>query len=121
MSSPLDLRLLDLLKHLRQLPMTLSDTPSIYPFLNFELDPYEIQYYGSPQTALHHRLELIFGSRGGNQPIVFRGRGLSLESIVYIFYKYITGEDGDNMILWSWVGDLTRAAAQSSERVRYIF
>jgi hypothetical protein len=46
--------------------------------------------------------------------IKFKGRGRSLEAIVYIFMKYIDGEDGENILLWKWVADLTCAAAQIS-------
>ena len=47
----------------------------------------------SQRGALNHRLELIFGSRSTSSIIKFKGKGRSLEAIVYIFKKYIDGED----------------------------
>ncbi|KAG9120983.1 hypothetical protein FRC07_003254, partial [Ceratobasidium sp. 392] len=113
----LDSRLLDLLRYLRDLPPSLSSHSGSYPFANFVLDPDDVEHYSSRQGALNHQLELIFGSRSGGRSIVFRGRGPSLEAVVYIFYKYITGEDGENKLLWKWVGDLTEAAKEASKDV----
>ncbi|KAH7337956.1 hypothetical protein B0J17DRAFT_628537 [Rhizoctonia solani] len=64
--------------------------------------------------ALNHRLELILGSRSTGNAIQFRGRGRSLEAIVYILQKYINGDDGENTVLWKWVEDLTSSAAHIS-------
>lgn len=116
----LDPRILELLRLLRNLPTSLSDHPSIYPFASFTLDPHDTQHYGSIQGALNHRLELIFGSRSDGRFIKFRGRGPSLEAIVYIFYKYIDGEGGENQLLWKWVQDLTDAAKEAANNVSYI-
>lgn len=117
--TPLDQRLLNLLHQLRNLPTSLSDHSSIYPFVGFALDPLDIENYGSPQGALNHRLELIFGSRSSGRLLEFRGRGPSLEAIVHTFYKYINGEDGENVLLWKWVQDLTQAAVEASKNVSY--
>lgn len=121
MNATLDPRLLDLLRHLRTLPPSLSDHPNIYPFTSFVLDPYDAEHYGSIQGALNHRLELVFGSRNGDRLIEFKGRGSSLEAIVYIFYKYIDGESGENELLWKWVRDLTHAAKEIAKNVSYVF
>ena len=111
----LDPRLQNLYSSLRSLPTNLPDHPETYLFAEkFVLGQHDIEYYGLQQGALNHRLELIFGSRSINGIIKFRGRGRSLEAIVYIFMKYIDGEDGENVLLWKWVADLTRAAAQIS-------
>lgn len=85
--------------------------------MGFVLDPLDIEHYGSAQGALNHRLELIFGSRSSGRLIEFRGRGMSLEAIVHIFYKYIDGEDGENTLLWKWVQDLTHSAMEASKSV----
>ncbi|KDN38853.1 hypothetical protein RSAG8_09259, partial [Rhizoctonia solani AG-8 WAC10335] len=79
---------------LHNLPEGLPDHPEAYPFAsNFTLGPDDVEFYGSEQGALDYRLELIFGSRSTNNVIQFRGRGRSLEAIVYILWKYISGED----------------------------
>ncbi|CEL56164.1 hypothetical protein RSOLAG1IB_11852 [Rhizoctonia solani AG-1 IB] len=114
-SSSLDPRLYNLYSNLRNLPEDLPDHPEVYPFAsNFTLDPDEVEFYGSQQGALNHRLELIFGSRSTGNAIQFRGRGRSLEAIVYVLRKYINGDDRENIILWKWVEDLTSSAAQAS-------
>ncbi|QRV92571.1 hypothetical protein RhiJN_20589 [Ceratobasidium sp. AG-Ba] len=115
--APIDPRLLELLRVLRNLPASLADHPSIYPFLGFTLEHHDIEHYGSPQNALNHKLSLIFGSRVGGRLIQFRGRGESLEAIVHTFSKYIDGESGENQVLWNWVQDLTQAAKESSKLV----
>ena len=119
--TPLDQRLLDLLYQLRNLPTSLSDHSSIYPFASLVLNPLDIENYGSAQGALNHQLELVFGSRSSGRLIEFRGRGPSLEAIVYTFYKYIDGEDGENVLLWKWVQDLTHAAIEASKNVSDVF
>lgn len=113
----LDPRLLDLLRHLRDLPHSLSDHSRIYPFETFDLSPYDIAHYGSIQNAFSHRLELVFGSRNSGRLIEYRGRGPSLEAIVYRFHKYISGEGEDNELLWKWVQDLTYAAKEAAKNV----
>jgi hypothetical protein len=118
--APLDPRLLNLLRHLLDLPSTLPDHPKIYPFACFSLEPHEVEQYGSTQGALIHQLELIFGSRSTGRAVEFRGRGPSLEAIVYVLHKYIDGEDGDNQTLWKWVADLDSAAIKVGKNVSYM-
>ncbi|KAG9078116.1 hypothetical protein FRC06_008524, partial [Ceratobasidium sp. 370] len=113
----LDPRLFDLLRQLRDLPHSLSDHPGIYPFEKFDLNPHDIEHYGSKQGALNHRLELVFGSRNGGHAIEFRGRGSSLEAVVFTFHKYIDGDEGENQLLWKWVQDLTHAAKAAVKNV----
>ena len=114
-SNNLDSRLLNLYSSLRNLPESLSEHPDVYPFAEkFVLDEHDIEFYGSQQGALNHRLELIFGSRSTGSPIQFKGRGRPLEAIVYILKKYIDGNGGENVLLWKWVEDLTHAATQMS-------
>ncbi|QRV92908.1 hypothetical protein RhiJN_20926 [Ceratobasidium sp. AG-Ba] len=115
--APIDPRLLDLLRNLRTLPTSLSDHPGIYPFPKLTIDAHDAQHYGSPQAALVHRLELIFGERNTSQMVRFRGRGPSLEAVVYTFSKYIDGEHGDNKLLWSWVHHLTKSAIKQSKSI----
>ncbi|QRW16066.1 hypothetical protein RhiXN_04067 [Rhizoctonia solani] len=106
-----DSRLQNLYASLHSLPDSLPDHPEIYPFADkFALDQYDIEFYGLSQGALNHRLELIFGSQNAGNVITFKGRGQLLEAIVYIFKKYIDGENGENIPLWKWVDDLTHAA-----------
>ncbi|KEP46915.1 DUF659 family protein [Rhizoctonia solani 123E] len=114
-SITLDSRLLKLYSSLRNLPESLSEHPDVYPSAEkFVLDEHDIEFYGSRQGALNHRLELIFGSRSTGSVIRFKGRGRALEAIVYTLKKYIDGDDGDNVLLWKWVEDLTHAATQMS-------
>ncbi|EUC62852.1 hypothetical protein RSOL_459100, partial [Rhizoctonia solani AG-3 Rhs1AP] len=114
-SLTLDPRLQKLYSSLHNLPTNLPDHPDTYPFAGkFVLHQPDIGFYGSQQGALNHQLELIFGSRSVDRVINFKGRGRSLEAIVYIFMKYIDGEDGENVLLWKWVADLTHAAVQAS-------
>lgn len=113
----LDQRLLDLLRHLRDLPHSLSDHSSIYPFETFNLSLYDIEHYGSIQSAFSHQLELIFGSRNGGRLIEYRGRGPSLEAIVFGFHKYINGEGSEDELLWRWVQDSTHAAKEAAKNV----
>ncbi|KAG9094211.1 hypothetical protein FRC07_011341 [Ceratobasidium sp. 392] len=108
-----DARLLNLLQHLQNLPASLSDHLTIYPFPNLTFEPHEIDHYGSVQGALNHRLELEFGSRSSGRLIEFRGRGSSLEAIVDTFYKFIDGANGENQLLWKWVHNLTQAAIRA--------
>ncbi|QRW12240.1 hypothetical protein RhiLY_11239 [Ceratobasidium sp. AG-Ba] len=115
--APIDPRLLDLLRNLRTLPTSLSDHPGIYPFPKLTIDAHDAQHYGSPQAALVHRLELIFGERNTSQMVRFRGRGPSLGAVVYTFSKYIDGEHGDNKLLWSWVHHLTKSAIKQSKSI----
>jgi hypothetical protein len=114
-SITLDPQLQSLYSSLHNLPTSLPNHPETYPFAEkFVLDQHDIEFYGSQQGALNHRLELVFGSRGIDSMIKFKGRGRSLEALVYIFMKYIDGEDGENLLLWKWVADLTRTATQIS-------
>ncbi|KAF8593824.1 hypothetical protein BDV93DRAFT_549408 [Ceratobasidium sp. AG-I] len=106
----LDHRVLNLSNHLSVLPQHLSDHPSVYPFSNFTLSPHDIEHYGRPQSALNHQLELVFGSRHGSGPIQFRGRGPSLLAVVDVLDQFISGETGENVLLWKWVEDLTHAS-----------
>ncbi|KAF8601985.1 hypothetical protein BDV93DRAFT_474979, partial [Ceratobasidium sp. AG-I] len=113
-ASSLDHRLSNLLLRLSALPNHLSDHPNVYPFSNFSLTPHDIELYGSAQGALNHNLQLVFGSRFDNRPIEFRGRGSSLLSVVDVLNRYITGEAGENVLLWKWVEDLTSGAVAAS-------
>ncbi|KAG9081011.1 hypothetical protein FRC06_005913, partial [Ceratobasidium sp. 370] len=108
-------KMLELLECLRRLPPSLSDHPSIYPFSNLVLEPNDVEFYGSPQGALDHRLQLIFGSRVDGQPIKLKGQGQGLEAVVDILHRHITGEGEENVLLWKWVDDLLRAAKEYNE------
>ncbi|KAG8744356.1 hypothetical protein FRC11_013491, partial [Ceratobasidium sp. 423] len=111
----LDPQLLNLYSSLHKLPESLPDHPEAYPFAEkFVLDQHDVEFYGSNQAALNHRLELVFGSQSPDGCVRFRGGGRSLEAIVYILNKYIDGNNGDNLLLWKWVDDLTRGATQMS-------
>lgn len=114
----MDHRLENLLRHLSTLPDHLSDHPTVYPFNNFSIAPHEIEHYGTPQGALNHRLELVFGSRYDSRAIQFRGRGPSLVAIINVFKSCITGEEGENILLWKWVEDLTHGAIECIKSVR---
>jgi hypothetical protein len=72
-----------------------------------------------PQGALNHHLELVFGPRHVNQPIQLKGRGSSLEAIVDVLHHHLTGEAGENVLLWNWVEDLTRAAQEHKKTVSF--
>ncbi|CUA68969.1 hypothetical protein RSOLAG22IIIB_08222 [Rhizoctonia solani] len=61
--------------------------------MGFILELHEVEFYGPQQGALNHRLELIFGSRNAGGMIQFKGHG-------------------ENVLLWKWVDDLTRSAAE---------
>ncbi|KAG9092594.1 hypothetical protein FRC07_011620, partial [Ceratobasidium sp. 392] len=110
--SSYDPRLLELLELLQKLPHHLSDHSNIYPFPDFILEPSDVEFYGSLQGALNHHLEIIFGSRHDGQPIWFKGRGASLEAVLDVLHRHITGDDGENVLLWTWVEDLTQAAKE---------
>lgn len=116
-SHSLDGRLANLSHHLSALPAYLSDHPNVYPFSNFSLASHEIEHYGTPQGALNHHLELIFGSRYDNRTVQFRGRGPSLLAIVDVFNHYITGVVGENILLCKWVEDLTDGAIHCIQNV----
>lgn len=97
-ASSLDHHLHTLLLRLSALPIHLADHPNVYPFNNFTLNPHDIEYYGTPQGALDHQLELVFGSRYDNWPVQFRGQGPSLLAVVDVLNHCISGETGENLL-----------------------
>lgn len=80
-----------------------------YQFSRYSVNDDDVELTGSTQGALNRALELAFGNRVQG-PVQFAERGPGLEAVVEVLQKYITGDDGENILLWKWVEDLSLAS-----------
>ncbi|KIO25436.1 hypothetical protein M407DRAFT_25235 [Tulasnella calospora MUT 4182] len=110
---PLQRLLFELYWHL---PESLPLNDSFYSFPTWgDLDPELVSDTGSSQGALNVELERTFGSRSKGT-IKFGARGPSLEGVVTVLRHWITGLDGENILLTKWVDDLTDAAKELCDK-----
>ena len=63
-------------------------------------------------TIVFDIMRRVFASRHTNRPVQFLGRGASLLPVVDVLNCYISGEAGENVLLWKWVEDLTQGAVE---------
>ncbi|KAJ7049280.1 ribonuclease H-like domain-containing protein, partial [Mycena amicta] len=96
-----------LLRTLKALPQTLP-VNATYDFI-IEPTAEELDDFGSPHGVVNRALERAFGPRN-NGLVQFTSRGPLLEAVVQLLRRYITGKEGQNVILMKWVDDLTEAA-----------
>ncbi|TFY78892.1 hypothetical protein EWM64_g5117, partial [Hericium alpestre] len=110
---------LSLLKYLlSNLPLSVvPNGAKIYCFHQFPgLDAELVEDNGSEMGALNHELEVILGRDRDTGLIVFREQGPSLTAVVDVIERYMTGSDGENILLIKWINDLLAAARAIFER-----
>jgi hypothetical protein len=96
------------------LPPIIPSSANRYQFKNFGLDPEDFELAGTMQGALNAALERAFGRRDLG-PIILTERGPSLEAVVPVLRDFITGEDGENILLIKWIRDLVAGAKATYE------
>ncbi|KAG8974060.1 hypothetical protein FRB94_004931 [Tulasnella sp. JGI-2019a] len=111
-SGPYATELQTLLHTLQHLPASIPEDTGYYNFDQCHgTDPGWADWRertGSNQGALNHKLEIAF-STCENGPVKFEERGRGLEAVVEVLRNWLTGTDGQNLILKKWVDDLTEA------------
>ncbi len=114
MPSHYDHELKELDRCLKALPASIP-VNNFYSFHEYAPTEAEIEDYGAPQSVINKHLEPIFG--GCKHGLIkFRGQEPSLEAVVPILQKYITGKEGENIILIKWVDNLTEAAKNTIQK-----
>ncbi|KAJ7242301.1 hypothetical protein C8J57DRAFT_1558005 [Mycena rebaudengoi] len=105
------------LKYLARLLRALPEAIPLgdcHDFIGYLPDPRKFAVAGCTQTVVSHALAASFNrSTGSAVPIIFQSRGTELEEVTTVLRRYITGNAGSNVLLVSWVDDLTTAATSA--------
>ncbi|KAG8901687.1 hypothetical protein FRC00_005455 [Tulasnella sp. 408] len=115
-ASPFGRELDTLLHHLKHLPTKIPEKFGQYHFDSWgKLDPELVDDTGTRQGALNMMLERAFGTRKDGL-VVFHEWGPSLEAVVSVLRREITGLEGENVLLMKWTKDLIAAAKGVCEK-----